>query len=54
MAKYGGVGAGLVDSIFKDVEGFEVAPAHSLNLSPAVMADTTKAKDLGLLPIGPR
>ena len=28
----------------------EVVPAHSLNLSPAVMIDTTKAKDLGLIP----
>ena len=27
----------------------DVVPAHSLNLSPAVMIDTTKAKDLGLL-----
>ena len=27
----------------------EVVPAHSLNLSPAVMTDWTKAKDLGLL-----
>jgi len=27
----------------------EVVPAHSLNLSPAVMIDTTKAKGLGLL-----
>ena len=27
----------------------EVVPAHSLNLSPAVMTDTTKAKDLGLI-----
>ena len=27
----------------------EVVPAHSLNLSPAVMIDTSKAKDLGLL-----
>lgn len=27
----------------------EVVPAHSLNLSPAVMTDTSKAKDLGLL-----
>ena len=27
----------------------EVVPAHSLNLSPAVMIDSSKAKDLGLL-----
>lgn len=27
----------------------EVVPAHSLNLSPAVMIDTNKAKDLGIL-----
>ena len=32
----------------------EVVPAHSLNLSPAVMIDTTKAKDLGLIPTSPR
>ena len=28
----------------------EVVPAHSLNLSPAVMIDTSKAEDLRLLP----
>ena len=27
----------------------EIVDAHSLNLSPAVMTDTTKAKDLGLI-----
>ena len=32
----------------------EVVPAHSLNLSPAVMTDTTKAKDMGLLSTSPR
>ena len=60
MKKIGVVGVGLVGSCFTDLDDFEVVhhhevvPAHSLNLSLAVMTDTSKAKDLGLLPTSPR